>query len=539
MTETQPLKVLELTAEKRQAFLERVRPGQIVSEDDFRLIEGMINGLPDLLALVERRGMTIARLRKAFFGARTEKTAAVAPDPAAPAAGSTPANPSSPKPKRKGHGRHAAHRYSGARRVRVAHPLLHAGDLCPDCLNAKLYPLRTPALLIRLVGQAPLAASIFELEKLRCAGCGTVFSAPAPPEAGSSKYDETVAPLGALMRYGTGVPMHRLAQVQASLGVPFPASNQWQLATELATVAEPVWQCLIRQAAQRSVIHNDDTPMRVASLRREPAPPAGDDPVKRTRTGIFTTGILTGGADPPVALFFTGHQHAGENLQDLLRHRDPLLPAPIQMCDALSRNVPTQIATLLSNCLSHARRQVVEVAPSFPIEARHVLVSLRDVYHHDALAREQNLNPEQRLSFHQRLSGPILENLHHWIQEQFDQKKVEPNSGLGGALQYLLNHWAPLTLFLRVPGAPLDNNVVERGLKMAILHRKNSLSYKTQEGARVGDLFMSLIHTCRLNDANPFEFLVALARHPRQVADHPEAWLPWTYRATLAATAPS
>lgn len=534
MAEPHPFVVLEMTAEERQAFLERVRPGQILSEDDYRLIVGMVKGLPDVLALVDRRGMTIGRLREALFGARTEKTAAVAPDPVAPGAGTVPAAPPAKKPKRKGHGRHAARRYSGARRVRVPHPHLHAGAPCPECHGAKLYALRAPALLIRLVGQAPLAASIFELEKLRCAGCGIVFTAPAPPEAGSGKYDETVGALAVLMRFGTGVPMFRLAQLQASLGVPFPASTQWQLAAELAAVAQPVWQCLIRQAAQRSVIHNDDTPMRVASLRREPAPPAGGDPVKRTRTGIFTTGILTGGSEPPVALFFTGHQHAGENLQDLLRHRDPLLPAPIQMCDALSRNVPTEIATLLSNCLAHARRQVVDVAPSFPIEARQVLVSFRDVFHHDALAREQNLDPEQRLYFHQRLSGPILADLHRWIQDQFDQKKVEPNSGLGGALQYLLNHWAPLTLFLRVPGAPLDNNLVERGLKMAILHRKNSLSYKTQEGARVGDLFMSLIHTCRLNDSNPFEFLVALARHPREVADHPEAWLPWTYRATLA-----
>ncbi|MDO8349479.1 MAG: IS66 family transposase [Planctomycetota bacterium] len=534
MAEPPQFQVLELTAEERLAFLERVRPGHVLSEDDFRLIEGMVKGLPDVLALVERRGMTIGRLRQALFGARTEKTAALAPDPAAPGAGTVPANPTEPKPKRKGHGRHAAHRYSGARRVRVPHPCLHAGDLCPDCHGAKLYPLRAPALLIRLVGQAPLAASVFELEKLRCTGCGTVFTAPAPPEAGSGKYDETVAPLAALMRYGTGVPMHRLAQLQASLGIPFSASTQWQLVAELAGVAEPVWQCLIRQAAQRNVIHNDDTPMRVASLRREPAPPAGEDPVKRTRTGIFTTGILTGGAEPPIALFFTGHQHAGENLQDILRHRDPLLPAPIQMCDALSRNVPTEIATLLANCLVHGRRQMVDVAPSFPVEARHVLECLRDVFHHDAIAREEKLTPEQRLSFHQSRSGPILEDLHRWLQEQLDQKKVEPNSGLGGAFQYLLNHWAPLTLFLREPGAPLENNVVERALKMAILHRKNSLSYKTQEGARVGDLFMSLIHSCRLNDSNPFEFLVALARHPREVADHPEAWLPWTYRATPA-----
>ena len=106
---------------------------------------------------------------------------------------------------------------------------------------------------------------------------------------------------------------------------------------------------------------------------------------------------------------------------------------------------------------------------------------------------------------------------------------------MGGAIQYLLNHWDPLTLFLRVRGAPLDNNILERALKMAVLHRKNSMSYKTERGAEVGDLFMSLIHTCRLNDVNPLDYLLALARHHQEVAEHPEAWLPWIYRTTVEA----
>jgi hypothetical protein len=150
------------------------------------------------------------------------------------------------------------------------------------------------------------------LARLRCSGCGNVFTAPAPAEAGSGKYDETVGALAALMRFGSGMPMYRLAQLQASLGVPFSASTQWELSAELGHIAEPILECLIRHAAQRRVVHNDDTTMRVASLRRESAPPPGKDPTQRPRTGIFTTGILTGGGEPPIALFFTGHQHAGE-----------------------------------------------------------------------------------------------------------------------------------------------------------------------------------------------------------------------------------
>jgi hypothetical protein len=205
------------------------------------------------------------------------------------------------------------------------------------------------------------------------------------------------------------------------------------------------------------------------------------------------------------------------------------------MCDALSRNVPSEIETLLANCLSHGRRQAVDVAPSFPAEARNILESLREVFHHDALAKEQELSAEERLRFHQERSQPVMENLRRWMREQLDGRLVEPNSGLGGAIRYLLNHWEALTLFLRVAGVPIDNNIAERGLKMAILHRKNSLSYKTAHGARVGDLLMSLIHTCRLNDENPFDYLLALARHPRQLAEHPDDWLPWTYHTTLAA----
>jgi hypothetical protein len=95
----------------------------------------------------------------------------------------------------------------------------------------------------------------------------------------------------------------------------------------------------------------------------------------------------------------------------------------------------------------------------------------------------------------------------------------------------MLRHWEKLTLFLRQAGAPLDNNVCERALKKAILHRKNALFYKTQNGARVGDLFMSLIYTCQLNEANPFDYLTQLQRHADAVAASPELWMPWNYRA--------
>ena len=272
--------------------------------------------------------------------------------------------------------------------------------------------------------------------------------------------------------------------------------------------------------------------MRILRLPREPAPPGKTD-----RTGVFTSGIVAKVGTWVIALYFSGAKHAGENLADVLKRRAPGLAPLIQMCDALSRNAPQLAAgvqLLLAYCLAHGRRQFVDVAENFPEQCRFVLETLGGVWHNDALARERKLTPEERLRFHQEQSGPLMKTLQEWMEAQLAEHQTEPNSGLGKAIQYMLRHWTPLTLFLREPNAPLDNNLVERALKKAILHRKNSLFYKTMNGAAVGDLFMSLIHTCELNGANPFDYLTALQRHAEELKRNPAAWMPWNYRDTLA-----
>jgi hypothetical protein len=296
----------------------------------------------------------------------------------------------------------------------------------------------------------------------------------------------------------------------------------------MAAAAKPLrlaLEELIRQAAQGRVLHNDDTSMRILRLIREP----GDK-----RTGTFTSGIVSLVDAWTIALFFTGRNHAGENIAEVLKQRAQELPAPIQMCDALSRNAPKGVETLIANCLAHGRRQVVEVVDHFPEECRYVLETLGGVYHNDAVSRERELSPEDRLGFHQEHSGPLMKGLHEWMDAQLAEHKTEPNSGLGKAISYLLNHWPKLTLFLRQAGSPIDNNIVERSLKKAILNRRNALFYKTLNGAGVGDLFMSLIHTCELNGANPFDYLTELQRHAEELKHRPSEWMPWNYRQTLA-----
>ena len=376
----------------------------------------------------------------------TEKTSAVLPD--ATQTGKPENGESAPA----GHGRNGAAAFTGANKVTVTHATLHSGDRCPECRRGKVYGLKEPATLVRFVGHAPLEATVFEMERLRCNACGEVFTAEEPETAGADKYDETAVAMIALLKYGTGVPFKRLEKLQEHLGMPLAAATQWDLMAAAAKLLWPVLVELIRQAAQGSVMHNDDTGMRILRLTREP----GDK-----RTGTFTSGIVSMVGAWTIALFFTGWKHAGENLAEVLKQRARELPAPIQMSDALSRNSPkvAGVEPLQANCLAHGRRQVVEVADNFPEECRYVLETLRDVYHHDALAREQAMSPERRLRFHQEQSEPLMNGLHEWMKAQLAEHKTEPNSGLGKAISYLLNHWLKLTLFLRQAGAPIDNNL--------------------------------------------------------------------------------
>jgi hypothetical protein len=268
--------------------------------------------------------------------------------------------------------------------------------------------------------------------------------------------------------------------------------------------------------------------------------PAGDE-----RTGVFTSAVVSvvreagpeGATERRMALYFSGREHAGENLANVLKRRAVEMGPAIQMADALSRNVPklgAGVELLLANCLAHGRRHFVDVVGNFPAECRYVLETLGGVYANDAVTKDQKMTPVERLAFHRQNSQALMDGLESWMREQFSQRKVEPNSGLGKAIAYMQRHWKPLTLFLRQPGAPLDNNLCERALKLAVLHRKNALFYRTMHGAQVGDLFMSLIHTCELTGTNPFDYLTKLLRHSEELKRSPSEWMPWNYRETLA-----
>ena len=351
----------------------------LLTKEDHELLTGLVDTLLTLVRLVRKGRTTIARLRRLVGMVSTEKTVEVlgklsegeasAADGAADleehneekpagenntAAGEQPATAetaASPEPgtgaqaatKPKGHGRLPASDYPDATHITVAHESLCPGDICPACGRGKLYALKEPARFLRIVGQAPLVAVCWDCQRLRCSACGLPHTARAPDEAQGDKHSETAAAMMVLLRYDVGVPLNRLEQLQHHLKTPVPSSTQWDVVNARVSAVEPVYRELIRLAAQSSIVHNDDTYVRVlefmgkrrAKLLQHGALPSPE------RTGLFTTAIVAfDDAGRTLALFFTGRQHAGENLTDLLNHRAQELAPPVLMCDALARNLP-------------------------------------------------------------------------------------------------------------------------------------------------------------------------------------------------------
>jgi transposase len=508
-----------------------------------------------LVGALAKAHVSLRRLKRWLFGPRSEKKRNLFPGE--PAEGDSehnnPSNeggtPGSKKKKnrigearpKEGHGRRGTKDYPGAERIPVPHPKCKPGCPCPvKYCDGKLYRMKRPREILRFFGQALLIAKIWLQERWRCNRCLEIVRAPLPAEATGPRHDVTAVVMLALARFGYGLPSYRLQQHQESQGVPLAASVQMTLLSRAYKTLVPLFDELVRQAAQFELFHNDDTGMKVLELLdeiKQARGPSGSDAdsKKKQRTGLYTTGILAVSLvhGYQIALYYTGRKHAGENLAAVLSQRKEGLPPPIHESDGLDHNKPGDIEVITGKCLTHGRRGFADISSSFPEQCRHVITMIGEVYHVESLAKERKLSIEDRLLLHQEKSGPVMDSLRRWLVNQLLETSEEPNSGLGGAIKYMLKRWESLTRFLTVPGAPLDNTPCERILKAVVRYRKNSLFYKTTNGARVGDLFLSLFETCNLNHVDKVHYLNAVLSHIESVRMSPGSWMPWNYQAMV------
>ena len=542
---------VQLSREEGEALIERIERNALSAEDRQLLVKLLTFYFWLLFALREAK-LSLKRLKALVFGEKPkppkppasggtagggspdeqETAASISQAVSSPAPVPTPEKPPPP-----GHGRHGADVYRTAQTVECRHEQLAVGERCPACGRGTLYRV-LPGVAMRLDGTALLSAVRYELEKLRCSACGQIFTASVPATAGTEKYTARARAVLALARYYLGVPWHRLEGFQALVGVPVPDATQWEQGEIVGNCTHPIFKWLEKEAAQGEVIFQDDTPQRVLTLiaenqqARARARAQGKAKTDE-RTGMQTTALIVQAGARRICLYYTGRRHAGENLAALLRKREPGRSKPLVMSDALSRNNAEETLLIRCHCLAHARRQFSDVADDFPAESGIVMNALKLIYEHDAAARDHGLGAQERLAYHQEYSGPVFTTLKTWLEQQTEQRRIEPNSSLGKAIAYMLEHWRTLTQCLKEPGAPLDNNVAERALKLCIRQRKNSLFYATEHSAYIASILTSVIATCVQAGVNALDYLVAVQEHRQEVFANPGAWLPWNYEAAL------
>lgn len=508
---------IEVTEAEIHRRLDEIERADI--SDDLR--DFLIKALKALIRLDQLLGMkytTIARLRKVFAKESERRKPEV----------------KEPKEKRQGknHGRNGLEKYPTAEKVHHSHEHLKKGDRCPECGRGRLYNI-DPGVYIKITGSAPLTAVVHRTEKLRCSACQMVFEADFRGRDGP-KYDAKAKAVIGLLKYAASTPFYRLEKIQKSLLTPLPASTQWDLMEELANDLHPLWRCLLITAAQGELGHIDDTTAKILSLPAEADLNKAEAQGKRQRKGIYTTGVLSRLSNQQqVVLYLTGRKYAGENLDDVLDKREESLPAMVVMRDALNTNNTDRNKVYEVLCLVHARRGFIDLDQKYKEEVDFVLSAIGLIYKNDTHCRESRLTAEERLRYHQEHSTKIWDDLTAWARRQIDLKLVEPNSDLGRGIKYLVKHAEKLGRFLKTPGVPLDNNVLEEKLRLPVLNRKNFLFYRTEMGALVGDIIMSVIKSADISHVNPIDYLAALQEHRDAVKREPSAWLPWNYQANL------
>jgi hypothetical protein len=519
-------KVRKLSQEQMDNFLSEIM-GSNISAESAEFAKMLIHGNAWMAQQLELGQLSIAKLRKLFQIQGSEKAVSRKPtnDPSSQANSS-----STPEADKTGHGRNGADAYKGAAIIEVEHPELNPGDTCPaDACDGRLYEMSEPGTLVRVTG-APLAsATRYHLQKLRCAICEIIYTAPLPNGVSDKKYDANFIAMLMINKYFMSVPLYRQDRLQNHLGVPLPASTQWDLMVAFEPMLKALYKAFSQDTANGVALCYDDTSVKIMSeIKAAKTAQKGE----KNQHTCFTTGIVSLHEDHRTYLYITDNRTAGKCVADIMLMRDANLPLPIMMCDALSATIPQGIADdlyILCFCLVHARRQFYELPDGYDDVADKVIGLIGSIYDHES--HTKGYSREKRLAYHQEKSAPVMTELKLYLEQQ--KSEFEPNSVAGKAVDYILKRWTQLSQFLRHPDAPLDTNIVERALKLVIQVRKSSMFYKSLSSAAFASFVQSALYSAAQNEINPCEYMCALIDNEKAVIQNPNDWLPWHYKKTL------
>lgn len=504
--------------------------GLALSTRDYQLLLGAIMMLANLHERIEKNDLTIRKLKKLLGMVRSsEKLRDVLPDEADTADENTRGAPGKKQPKRK-----------KPLRAKPVNPQIHrhalqgmsSGDPCPSCNLGKVYKYQ-PAVLVRVNGHAPLSTHRHLAEQLRCNACGEIFTAALPEDVladgpRDQMYGYTSRSVMVINKYYAANPFYRQQTLNNLLGESITASSVFDQCEKVANALQPVFNVLNQRAANAELFYLDDTTNRIVD--QKPQIKQSRDGRKRLRSGIYTSSVLAiDDQKRPVVLFRTSVGHAGEFMHEILNLRDASRAPPMLMSDALSANHVTDHAFVKCLCNAHGRRGFHELAYQHPDLIADVLKRYGKIWDNDDHCSDHGLSPQERLAYHRDHSEPHLQSIRAHCQTLLDSSEVEPNSNLGNAMQYFIRHYEGLSAFCRVPGAPLDNNIIERLIKIVVRNRRNSLFFKTLAGAAISDVLTSVLVTCQENGVDAFRYLNAIQKNQLSMKASPENWLPWNY----------
>jgi len=363
MAKEQEPEKIEMTPEEIRALDKRIAAFSLTREDA-TLLGKTFHGYIWFASKLAQVTTTLHKLRKAFFGDKTEKSKAsrsrknksrAANDAHAAASNDQLSDTEEDqqsvlagKDKKsvpnqrliKGHGRMSYEAYTPDEIVPVNHTFLRAGDPCPLLWGGKLYELSHPGIVIRIKGQSCAHVIRYEFGKLRCALCQAIFTAEAPADFPPEKYDAHFKANLVVQKYFMASPFYRQERYQKLLGIPLPDSTQWDLVESVADCTYPVLNVLEQMASNGTHINHDDTMVKILEVIR-----ANKLKPDKKRKGMFTTCILTQSGGYKICLYYSGIKHGGENVARVLEKHDQSLPPIIRMCDALSANVPAALRT--------------------------------------------------------------------------------------------------------------------------------------------------------------------------------------------------
>jgi len=511
-----------------------------LSATDYELLLGAILMLANLQERLEGNDLSIRKLKKLLgMVSSSERLSGLKPASADDEAQQDDAKTGKPG---SGKGKRPRKRKKPRKKPTPAKPQTHEhslegiskGDRCPGCGAGKLYKY-TPAVLLRVVGHAPLSSHRHIAQQMRCNGCNAIFTADLPDHVKADgprdqQYGYSARSVIAISKYFAASPFYRQEQLNGLLGAPIAASTAFDQCEKVADALLPVFKIIKREAANASLFYLDDTTNRI--LDQKAVVKKGRDGRERLRSGIYTSAVLAiTDVGQRLVLFQTNIGHAGEWMQEILSARDAARAPPKLMSDALSAN--HVIGHTFDKCLcnSHGRRGFVDLIEQCPAEVVHALELYQHAWVNNDYCVDNDFSPEQRLEHHRKHSLPPMQELLAWCHEKLDSNTVEHNSNLGKAMQYIIRHFKGLTAFCRIVGAPIDNNEIERLIKIVVRHRRNSLFFKTSVGADISDVITSMLVTCYENDINAFDYLTSIQRNQLLVKASPEKWLPWNYPA--------